>query len=328
MEDAIRERMNEAILAEAQARYGIAPEQMHLLDGFESFMYAFARNGRDYILRLGHSRRRTPELIHGEVDWINYLADGGAGVARAVLSANGQLVEAIDDGQGGHFLATAFERAAGGPPVQAFWNERLFLAYGRLLGHIHRLSKDYRLTNLAWRRPAWDDRTMLYADLYLPAEQTAVLAHYRHLIAYLRTLPQDRDSYGMIHQDAHGGNFFVDENYRITLFDFDDCVYGHFANDLAMVLFYAITNAPDPQATANELWPPFMRGYREENELDGYWLAQIPHFMKLREIDLYAQLLNVFGDTPSGNGWVDGFMNGRRARLEANIPYLEQLPAG
>ena len=43
----------------------------------------------------------------------------------------------------------------------------------------------------------------------------------------------------MIHQDAHLGNLFVDDNYTLTLFDFDDCVYGHFIYDIAMVLFYS-----------------------------------------------------------------------------------------
>lgn len=96
MEKEIRNRFNETILAEARQRYGIAADQITLLDGFESFMYEYAQDGGAYILRLGHSRRRSPEMIRGEVDWINYLAAGGAGVARAVLSANGELVEEIN----------------------------------------------------------------------------------------------------------------------------------------------------------------------------------------------------------------------------------------
>lgn len=122
MENEIRDRFNEEILAQARQRYGIAADQITLLDGFESFMYEYAQDGGAFILRLGHSRRRSPEMIRGEVDWINYLAAGGAGVARAVLSANGKLVEEISDGHGGAFLATAFEKAAGGPVRQMEYN--------------------------------------------------------------------------------------------------------------------------------------------------------------------------------------------------------------
>jgi Ser/Thr protein kinase RdoA (MazF antagonist) len=323
LEEAIRERFSDSILATARERYGIAAQDIKLLDSFESFMFEFAKNGCNFILRLGHSRRRTPDLIHGEVEWINYLADGGAGVARAVLSNNGELVETIDDGQGGQFLGTVFEKARGDfPHGSGRWNERLFVAYGRLLGRIHRLSKEFQPARPAWTRPVWDDAIMQYAERYIPVGQAAVLARYREVMAYLRLLPQDRQSFGMIHQDAHAHNFFVDEDYNLTLFDFDDCVYGHFAYDLAMVVFYGVTNEPDPPATAAELWPAFIRGYREENQLSTRWLAEIPHFMKLREIDLFAQLLGVFGDKPSGSQWVDGFMHGRRDLIEKGTPYV------
>jgi hypothetical protein len=63
MEKAIRERYNDEILQEAQRRYGIGPNQIRLLDGFESFMFEFESDGRARILRLSHSIRRSVELI-------------------------------------------------------------------------------------------------------------------------------------------------------------------------------------------------------------------------------------------------------------------------
>ena len=71
-------RFNDNILHAAMQRYDIAADQIHLLDGFESFIYEFNRPDGDFILRIGHSLRRTPDLIRGEVDWINYLSDGGS----------------------------------------------------------------------------------------------------------------------------------------------------------------------------------------------------------------------------------------------------------
>lgn len=322
MEQEIQDRFNDAILAEARRRYDIAADQIEILDGFESFIFEYQKNGRDYILRLGHSRRRSPEMIHGEVDWINYLAAGGAGVARAVLSQNGNLVEAIADEKDGQFLATAFVKAAGGPAhPQGLWHEPLFVPYGRLIGRIHKLSKAYRPGDPAWRRPTWDDPTMQYAHIYLPQAQTAVLACYNELMSHLQSLPMAPEGYGMIHQDVHAGNFYVDNDYQITLFDFDDCVYGHFVYDIAMVMFYAITNHPEPVKMLNELWPLFMQGYAQENKLDAAWLPEIIHFMKLREIDLFAVLYDMFGDKLSGNGWIDTFMNGRQD-LIINHPYV------
>jgi amicoumacin kinase len=322
MEKQIRERFNEAVLKETAARYAMAASELYLLDGFESYMYELRRDGRDCILRIGHSLRRTVNLIRGEVDWINYLAAGGAGVARAVPSARGELVEVIDDRRGGHFLATAFVKAAGGPPGKEKWNDRLFHAYGRLIGRLHTLTKSYRPSHPDVARPHWDDPSMAYAELWLPEQDSTILAQYNDLMGYLRRLPRDPESYGLIHQDAHGGNFFVDDDYRITLFDFDDCVYGHFAYDLAMVLFYAVANRPDAEAFAHHFWSHFWPAYQEENRLDPAWLVEMPHFLKLREIDLYAVIHRSFDVDNLEDGWVADFMGGRKQRLEAGIPFL------
>jgi Ser/Thr protein kinase RdoA (MazF antagonist) len=115
MEIRIKERFNPRILQEVMPFFGIQDDKIRLLDGFESFIYEFERDGMNYILRVGHSLRRSENLIRGEVDWINYLHHGGASVSKAILTVNGDLVASVADGQGGYFLATAFEKARGKP---------------------------------------------------------------------------------------------------------------------------------------------------------------------------------------------------------------------
>ena len=84
MDQLIKDRYNDTILQEAMRRYGIAPDQIHSLDAFESFIYAFQRGEEAFILRIGHSIRKSEVLIQGEVDWINHLARGGVSVAGIV----------------------------------------------------------------------------------------------------------------------------------------------------------------------------------------------------------------------------------------------------
>ena len=325
MEKAIRERYNDEILQEAQRRYGIGPNQIRLLDGFESFMFEFESDGRARILRLSHSIRRSVELIQGEVDWLNYLYDGGVGVARAVPSKAGELVEIIADGRDGQFLATAFAKAPGGPSWEnGKWNEALFERYGRLVGRMHALSRVYEPSNPAWRRPEWDHPSNVDDILaWIPDSQTMVRKRATALLHYLHTLPQDNASYGLIHQDVHAGNFFVDDKGDITLFDFDDCVYGWYVYDIAMVVFYAITNHKDPVGFGTAFWGHFWRGYQQENTLDPVWLAEMSAFFKLREIDLYAIIHRSFDMDNLTDEWVAQFMDGRRERIEQDIPYLD-----
>src|SRR6266496_4970902 len=137
MDQLIKDRYNDTILQEAMRRYGIAKDQIQILDSFESFIYEFDHDAERYILRVGHSFRKSESLIQGEVHWINYLADGGVSVARAISSNNGNLVEVIDDGQGGQFLVTAFMRAKGQKPWDAGWTPERFENYGQALGQMH-----------------------------------------------------------------------------------------------------------------------------------------------------------------------------------------------
>ena len=323
MEAAIRDRYNDQILHEVAGRYGIETGQIRLLDGFESFMFEYEQNGRAYILRLSHSIRRSVGLIMGEVDWINYLAQGGLGVSRAVPSQRGELVEVVDDGQGGQFLAAAFIKAAGGSAWDnGRWNETLFERYGRFIGRLHALSRNYKLPDPAWKRPDWDDPSNMHVSSWLPESQSLVREKWAALLRRLRALPQDDVSYGLIHQDAHGGNFYVDEQGRITLFDFDDCCYSWYVYDIAMVLFYALTNIADPEDFGAHFWSRFWPGYRAEYDLDPLWLEQMHPFFKLREIDLYAVIHRSHDVQNLNDPWVKKFMDGRRERIEQDIPYV------
>ena len=115
----------------------------------------------------------------------------------------------------------------------------------------------------------------------------------------------------------------MDDDYNITLFDFDDCAYGHFIYDIAMALFYAVTNRPDAAKFAPHFFQHFMRGYRQENQLESHWFAEIPHFLKLREFDLYAVIYRSFDvNNLDEHPWIATFMNGRKERLENDVPYL------
>jgi Ser/Thr protein kinase RdoA (MazF antagonist) len=323
MDPKIASRFNDNILAAARQRYDIPADKIQLLDGFESFIYEFNQSDGDYILRIGHSLRRSPDLIKGEVDWINYLFDGGTTVARAVLSKAGNLVEPIDDGCGDEFLCTAFVKARGRIPGREQINEKLFLNYGRLLGRMHALAKTYNPSNPAWKRYAWDDPQNNTPDRQIPDAEKSIRQKYQVVLDHLHTLPRDCDSYGMIHQDAHTGNLFVDENYTLTLFDFDDCVYGHFIYDIAMVLFYiAGWGGTDIPGFTGRFMQSFLRGYSEHNRIAPEWLKEIPHFLKLREIDLFAAILFTMGESPE-DAWCARYMKGRREKIENELPFID-----
>ena len=323
MEKKIKDRYSESILQEAMQRYGIAQKQIRLLDGFESFIYEYQRDSQEYILRIGHACRRTADLIRGEIDWINYLVQGGASVARAVPSLAGEWVEAMDDGHDGQFLAVAFEKVQGSSAWESGWTDTLFETYGRLLGRMHTLSKNYQPSNPDWKRPTWNDTIMLDVERFIPPEDRVVRRKFQDLTEYLLKLPQDNASYGLIHQDAHAGNFLVDKDGNIILFDFDDCTYSWFINDIAIVLFYMVNSVRDPVSLTARFLPHFLKGYGQENQLNSVWFKEIPHFLKLREIDMYSIIHRSFDVNNLENPWCSRFMENRKSMIENDIPYID-----
>ena len=321
MDQQIIARYHDGILQEARQRYAIAPAQIRPLKAFESFIYEFERADGAYILRISHTLRRSEPLIQGEVDWINYLAAGGVSVAKAIHSANDKLVEAIDDGQGGHFLATAFVKASGQSPWE-IWTPPLYTTYGRLLGAMHALTQHYQPTGIAWR-PTWDDESMDFVGRYLPRSETVAKEKYQALCAHFHTLPKDNTVYGLIHQDAHGSNFLVDQAGQLTLFDFDDCVYSWYMNDIAIVLFYTVMDAEDWPAFTQEFMTHFLQGYSQAYQLEPHWLQEIPQFLKLRELELYAVIHRDFDVNNIDHAWCARFMQNRKAKIEADVPFID-----
>jgi amicoumacin kinase len=322
MDRLIKDRYNDAILQEAMRRYGIAKDQIRSLDAFESFIYEFERDSQAYILRIAHNSRRSKSLILGEVDWINYLAAGGVSVAKAILSESGKLVEAIKDQQGGSFLVTAFVKARGQAPWD-LWSPDLYESYGEMIGRIHALSKTYQPNQAAWKRPDWDNELFAFVERYLPVSESMVMKKYKDICSHVNTLAKDRESYGLTHQDAHGNNLFVDETGQITLFDFDECAYNWFINEIAIVLFYIVQDAEDWRAFTAEFMSHFLRGYVRACPLDFAWLKEIPNFLKIREIELYAVMFRDFDVQNIDDEWCARFMHNRKSRIEHGLPFIE-----
>ncbi len=322
MDTGIARRYTDDIERETFGRYAIASDQARRLDGFESFIYEFRRRGAPYILRVGHTSRRPVDQVAAELDWIDYLAAGGAAVAGCVASSTGARFETIDDADGGTFVAAAFTYAHGAGPHGAEQLIAIAEAYGQAIGRMHALTQAYTPPSAA-TRAAWDHPTMLDLSRWLPATESAAAGLLEDLIGRLQALPQDDDAYGLVHCDAHGGNFRVDDSGALTFFDFDDCCYTWFANDIAIVLFYAALFRDDPAGFTDTFLHRFLRGYRRENALDPVWLDEMPAFLKLRELGLYAVIHRSFDVDNLVDPWVVAYMGDRRARIEAGAPFLD-----
>jgi Ser/Thr protein kinase RdoA (MazF antagonist) len=281
------------------------------------------------VLRLGVEdcpADQTREML----EWVDYLNANGAPVSAPITSSNGRLVERIEY-EGTAYTVTAFEEARGTlaeriPPSE--WTDELFRSIGRAVGKMHAVSKGYQPAAHANQRPAWyESYEIREAMAYFAKTADPARDKLGALVNELRQLPALPEDYGLIHDDLHFANFLVLPEGGIKIIDFDDCGYGWFVTDIAMALFdvlvlYNASGEEERQAFARRFLGCYLEGYRGENYLNPSIQSQIPRFLKLKEICVYAPLVG-HADIQVPDSWVGRFMKGRAARIADDVPYVD-----
>jgi len=274
------------LLEFAAKKYGFNKETLHFISESTNQVYRFEKDGKSYALRFSVC---PPEGIHGlnaEMDWLYYLAKNEIGVALPLRLDNGTFAVSTED-EGKHYILTAFEFVSGtfwdkNDPTK--WNEKIFYNWGKLMGDIHHLTTNYKPVNDKDVRGIFDGKFALDADNIKSCP--SVVKIVEDIIAEMLALPKDEDSYGLIHNDMHQWNLYVDGD-NINVFDFDDALYGWFSLDIGIALYHALWWGRKDDAGndfTNSIINCFLNGYLSAKPLSDFWLSKIPLFMKFRQI--------------------------------------------
>ena len=269
----------------AAANYGFDKETLHFISDSTNQIYLFKKEETSYILRFS---QRNADKIHetkAEMDWLYYLAKNNIGVGLPLNAAGGELVVSTQD-DGKNFVVTSFKTVTGGfwdKNAPAKWNGKLFYNWGKTMGDIHRLTKDFKPANAHDVRGTFDGRFALDDNVKNAPSVNKIV---EGIIGEMMALPKDKDSYGLIHNDMHPWNFLIDGE-KINVFDFDDSLYGWFALDMGIALYHALwwgrTNDAGHDFTG-DIVKNFIKGYLSGNHLSDFWLSKIPLFMRFRQI--------------------------------------------
>ncbi|NEU04851.1 phosphotransferase enzyme family protein [Clostridium senegalense] len=330
MNKEIMDLMNSNILTEAAKRFGINIGELKLIGNNQNFVYEYMKQNKSYILRITHSSHRKEKLIKGELDWILYLVKNGVSASKPIYSIQGNLTERIDVDDS-YFIVTSFEKAPGekiGYP-KCISNDELFERCGRLTGKIHFLSKKYRPSVKEIKRHEWTENYYLQnINKYIPTEQSKVYESCEAIVNKINKFSRDSNSFGIIHGDINVGNIMLYDDI-INIFDFDECQYSWFVEDIAVQLFYIIyvfldDSIDERQTQAYRFMKNFMKGYYKENYIEKYWLRQIPIFLQLREIIVYIGLYRNL-DFSNLNTWMENYISQSKLRIEQGIPIVNDI---
>lgn len=275
-----------------------------LLGDCENFVFEID----GHILRITEEHHRSATALMGELEFVEKLSDAGVSVAGPLRSENKALVETVDG-----FHISVFTKAEGQllKPDEFFTNIDAVKALGRELGKAHKISANY-IPQKSKRHKAKDVPYIKEGLSFISPKDDVSKAEFKRAIEWFESLPEDNNVFGLVHMDAHCGNFHTDKNNNVTLFDFDDCSYHFFAYDLAIPLNnleYSYLSVSEKKAAREA----FLEGYAEEYKLSKSWLDMIDGFIRFRNIEMYAWSSMMYG-LPTKDGKVLNYKE--RAKME------------
>jgi amicoumacin kinase len=320
----MKNQLEKSTIKKAAELYGVNFNNLTAIsEGFQNKVYSFTRNDHDYIMRVTSKGKRTHQMLNEEISWIQFMKKSGVPISGAVSSKNNQFVEDIHE-----FYITVFEKAPGGQVLvqdSNQWTPHFFQRWGKLVAKVHHAGKQYSAGKSNADRPYWSPNHPYNHDLFKNLPSEFIRKKYIELIEKIKAYSMDKLHFGLIHNDFHQGNFFVDKD-EITLFDFDDCAYFYFAYDISTAFYHAYWQHTSFNSTeddfAVEFLTHFLNGYAESNVLTNEIIDQLPDFLKLRELFLYVLFLKVW-NIDKLQDWQEHTINNLKTNIENNKIYAD-----
>ncbi|MCE5169750.1 phosphotransferase [Paenibacillus profundus] len=259
------------------------PGSLYYVRSSANSVFSFTRQGVRRYLRFNDECERIRASIEAEMDVLLYLREQSIRAGQPVKSRNGRYVEEVPT-QWGTFHATVFEAVEGNQIDDEQLTEEQFVAWGRGLGRLHHIFKQMP-KETSERRPDWRNHLESVRDT-VPAEEEAIHRELGLVLHWAESLEQTEDTYGLIHYDFDMDNqHWVGDD--VGVFDFDECARYWYAADIAFTLkdlWLEGTEGAHPGIQQ------FVRGYALETSVDPLLPEQIPWFIRMYELILYADL--------------------------------------
>ncbi len=227
----------EALAHRALDAYGLQGAQVAALGLSDNSVYRVTvASGARLALRLHTAARHAAPALASELEWLDHLSRAALPVPAPVRSAADEWVVRLEDST----LYTALtwldgEPLAGRPdPAQAG-------QMGALLARLHLQAERFTPPpgftrpeySAAYFQACGQDLTQtLGTDAMPPARAATLHRHIAALADALGPLQAVPGGYGLIHADAHPGNFLLGPDGPSVL-DFDRCGFGPYLLDVA-----------------------------------------------------------------------------------------------
>jgi Ser/Thr protein kinase RdoA (MazF antagonist) len=291
--------------------YGLGECELESINHeYNSTFKVTAASGERFALRINVNSQRTLANLKAEIFWVEQLVtEPNINVPSPVKNSRGEYISKAWHPMLERDLFAVLFTWLEGAELGDEPTEEMMRATGRAMAHMHAASRDTKLPSGA-QLPIVDDMFWGYGDAITPSDQLttdekATLARAIEVIEqttqamYARTNPQ------LIHADIHPWNVMWHEG-DVAVFDFDDCVIGLPAQDIAVTLYYNDTEEQDAA---------FLAGYQEVAPLPDYTEREMNVLKLQRRIYLLSYILET--ENPEHRAMVPEYLAKTLQRIES-----------
>lgn len=266
-------------------------EKISLLNEFRisaNAVYPFRTDGKISFLRFAPVEEKSEKDLLAELDFIEYLLNNSYSAANIVKTKDQKRCINVAT-PWGNYLAVVFKGVSGKQLEILDYSDTLYYGFGKSLGHLHKLSKNYKPNNSI--RNNWEERLDWTKNILI--EYSAIRSSIDEvdiLLKFFKKIEMNNDNYGLIHYDFELDNIFYNgETKEFNIIDFDDCVYHWFAMDIEQSLDSIKNEIPlKYHEKAEQI---FLSGYRTEMSLSEDMLKILPIFRRYANLYSYARCL-------------------------------------
>lgn len=274
--------------------------------------YLLSNDKLKYILRIYRNDWRTLEDIQFELHLLHYLKDCNCPVAHPISNNDNSLYITISSPEGDRHAAL-FKYAPGSAPQQGISAEQSELL-GKTVANIHIQLDRYHspFSRQPLDLPYLLDHSVAAILPYLQNPEKTLLQQIQQQIhARMPALETTKPFYGICVGDINAGNFHIDEQKNLCLFDFDQCGIAHRAFEIAKFNASLISNTQRDTITA-----AFLSGYQQHRALSEAELAALPCYQQVALI--WVMAIHVYNVNRIGHQYLEQpFWRGRLDRLQS-----------
>lgn len=273
------------------------------------------------FLRISPAEEKAFEDVTSEIQLIEWLIEKDFLAMRPVPMKDGKLATQIQT-EWGIYNVSCFEKVPGKSLEDAEGTLDIVRGYGRTLGELHALTKEY---------PYWEERRdhkALLKDLEGRLKKyNAPDVIQKEFVAVCKELEQLTIlplNYGVIHYDFEPDNVFYEEKgERFSVIDFDDAIRCWYALDVVRALDAlddVVENIEMEEAECH-----FLKGYQSATGFSQEQRQSLPLMRRLVRLQEYATILHVTSEPVNE---APDWMKKLEGRLKRKLQVLEQAMVG